>query len=673
VNVVSYANAIERSKKRDFSVSELIAIADSLASQGRSRDVAELYRVWLDHNADHPLVYAVLFNQGVVLGNLEDLEGARKVLATAIEKFPDFYPPYINLGRIMERMGARGDAVQTWYTLVNRLGSINGENLNFKISGLKQIGRVLEAGNIDEKAEEALKFALDLNPEQRDVLQHWCSLRQRQCKWPVMSGWTEVSRETLLNGISPLSLAAYTDDPLLQLGNAAIYNRYEAGKYHPTLVDGHQPEVRNRRGSRRLRVGYLSSDLREHAIGYLTQELWEVHDPSTVDVFLYYCGHEVNDVVHTRIKACGKPWFNVTGLTDDQAAQRIMDDEIDILIDVNGYTHSARTKMLAMRPAPIVVNWLGYPGTMGSPYHHYIISDNYIIPPESEMYYTEKVVRLPCYQPNDRKRIVHPLTSTRTEAGLPEDGTVFCCFNGVHKITSFHWERWMSILKQVPGSVLWLLQGAEESNVRLRALAAQHGVAPERIVFAQKLRNPDHLARYQHADLFLDTTPYGAHTTASDAMWMGIPVLTLEGRGFASRVCGSLVSAAGMPDMICPDSASYVARAVELGKDRQALAALKKRMRDNRDTCVLFDTTLLARSMEKLFEEMWADLESGNLPRPDLRNVEIYNDIGVSLDKNDLEMGSVKDYEALYLNEMKKRDAYAPIPFDNRLWRGPVE
>jgi predicted O-linked N-acetylglucosamine transferase (SPINDLY family) len=673
VNVVSYANAIERSKKRDFSVSELIAIADNLASQGRSRDVAELYRVWLDHNADHPLVYAVLFNQGVVLGNLEDLEGARKVLSTAIEKFPDFYPPYINLGRIMERMGARGDAVQTWYTLVNRLGSINGENLNFKISGLKQIGRVLEAGNIDEKAEEALKFALDLNPEQRDVLQHWCSLRQRQCKWPVMTGWAEVSRETLLNGISPLSLAAYTDDPLLQLGNAAIYNRFEAGKYHPTLVDGHQPEVRNRRGSRRLRVGYLSSDLREHAIGYLTQELWEVHDPSTVDVSLYYCGHEVNDVVHTRIKACGKPWFNVTGLTDDQAAQRIMDDEIDILIDVNGYTHSARTKMLAMRPAPIVVNWLGYPGTMGSPYHHYIISDNYIIPPESEMYYTEKVVRLPCYQPNDRKRIVHPLTSTRTEAGLPEDGTVFCCFNGVHKITSFHWERWMSILKQVPGSVLWLLQGAEESNARLRALAAQHGVAPERIVFAQKLRNPDHLARYQHADLFLDTTPYGAHTTASDAMWMGIPVLTLEGRGFASRVCGSLVSAAGMPDMICPDSESYVARAVELGKDRQALAALKKRMRDNRDSCVLFDTTLLARSMEKLFEEMWADLESGNLPRPDLRNVEIYNDIGVSLDKNDLEMGSVKDYQALYLDEMKKRDAYAPIPFDNRLWRGPVE
>ncbi|HVI51610.1 MAG TPA: hypothetical protein VM661_10400 [Candidatus Sulfotelmatobacter sp.] len=673
MSVDIYANAIERSKKRDLSVSELIAIADTLAAQGQQQAVSELYKVWLSCNSDHPLVYAVRFNQGVVLGNLEDLEGARQVLTEAVKGNPDFYPPYINLGRILERMGARGDAVQTWYELVNRLSAINNENINFKNSALKQIGRVLEGGNIDEKAEEALKFALDLNADQRDVIQHWCSLRQRQCKWPVMSGWGEVTRERLLNGISPLSLAAYTDDPLYQLGNAALYNAYEAGKYFPTLIDGHSPEVRGRRGSRRLRVGYLSSDLREHAIGYLTQELFEVHDPAAVDVYLYYCGHQVNDVVHDRIKNCGKPWFNVTGLTDEQAAQKIMDDGIDILIDVNGYTHSARTKMLGMRPAPIVVNWLGYPGTMGSPYHHYIIADNYIIPPDSEMYYTEKVVRLPCYQPNDRKRVVHPLTSTRKDVGLPEKGTVFCCFNGVHKITSFHWVRWMSILKSVPGSVLWLLQGPEESNERLRQLAAQHGVAPERIVFAQKLRNPDHLARYQHADLFLDTTPYGAHTTASDAMWMGIPVLTLEGRGFASRVCGSLVTSAGMADMICPDSDAYIAKAIELGNNPKALSELKARMRANRDTCVLFDTTLLARSMEQLFEDMWADLESGNLPRPDLRNMSVYNDIGVLLDDNDVEMNSVKDYHERYLKVLQERHAYATIPYDNRLWRGPVE
>jgi len=673
VSVDIYANAVERSKNRDLSVNELIGVADALASQGQQKLVAELYKIWLASNADHPLVYAVQFNQGVVLGNLEDLEGARQVLADAVKGSPDFYPPYINLGRILERMGARGDAVQTWYELINRLTAVSGENLGFKISGLKQIGRVLEAGNIDEKAEEALRFALDLNSDQRDVVQHWCSLRQRQCKWPVMAGWGDVTRDKLLNGISPLSLAAYTDDPLLQLGNAAVYNSYEAGRYSPTLVDGHSLEVRNRRGSRRLRVGYLSSDLREHAIGYLTQELFEVHDPKKVDVHLYYCGHEVNDVVHDRIKNAGKPWTNVTGMTDDEAARKIMDDGIDILIDVNGYTHSARTKMLAMRPAPIIVNWLGYPGTMGSPYHHYIISDNYIIPPESEMYYTEKVARLPCYQPNDRKRVVHPLTSTRAEVGLPENATVFCCFNGVHKVTSFQWERWMSILKQVPGSVLWLLQGAEESNVRLRQLAVQHGVDGARIVFAQKLRNPDHLARYQHADLFLDTTPYGAHTTASDAMWMGIPVLTIEGRGFASRVCGSLVTSAGMEDMICPNSETYVAKAVELGNNRPALLALKARMKANRDSCVLFDTDLLARSMEQLFEDMWADLESGNLPIPDLRNLQVYNDIGVSLDRDDQEMNAVEDYHGLYLKALKKQNAYAAIPFDNRLWRGPVE
>jgi len=669
VNMVAFNNALDRSKKRDLSVNELIAVADGMNASGMVRQVAELYRVWLAHNGDHPLAYAVLFNQGVVLGNLEELEEAEKVLSESVERFPDFYPPYINLGRIQERRGQRGSAVQTWYLLVNRLGGINGENLGYKLSGLKQIGRVLEAGNIDDKSEEALKLALDLNADQRDVLQHWVSLRQRQCKWPVMTGWAEVSRKTLLNGISPLSLAAYTDDPLMQLGNAAIYNTQEAGAYHPVLVDGRSPEVRKRRGNRRLRVGYLSSDLREHAIGYLTQELWEEHDPKNVDVFLYYCGHEVDDIVHSRIKACGKPWFNVTGLTDEQAAQKIMDDGIDILIDVNGYTHSARTKMIAMRPAPIVVNWLGYPGTMGSPYHHYIIADNYVIPPESEIYYTERVMRLPCYQPNDRKRIVEPLISTRAEVGLPENGVVFCCFNGVHKITSFHWARWMRILKGVPGSVLWLLQGPEESNERLRDLAAQHGIDRERIVFAQKLRNSHHLARYQHADLFLDTTPYGAHTTASDAMWMGIPVLTLEGRGFASRVCGSLVSSAGMPDMICPDSEAYIARAIELGNDRPALAALKQRMKANRDTCVLFDTTLLARSMEKLFEEMWAELEAGNLPRPDLLNMKLYNDIGVDLDQNEVEMGSVKDLHALYLAELRRRDAYAPIPRDKRLWR----
>lgn len=669
MTVVDYDAAVERSRKRDLSLNELIAVADRLNASGSQRAAADLYRVWLDHNDDHPLVQAVLFNQGVVLGNLDDLEGASRVLSESIRRSPDFYPPYINLGRIQERMGMRGDAVQTWYALVNRLGNVNGETLSYKLSGLKQIGRVLEAGNIDDKAEEALKIALELNLDQRDVLQHWCSLRQRQCKWPVIEGWGEIPRERLLSGISPLSLAAYTDDPLLQLGNAALYNRYEAGSYHPTLVDGHDPGMRKRRGKRRLRIGYLSSDLREHAIGYLTQDLFEEHDPEAADVFLYYCGHEVDDVVHDRIKACGKPWFNVTGLTDEQAARKIMDDGIDILIDVNGYTHSARTRMVAMRPAPIVVNWLGYPGTMGSPYHHYIIADGYIIPPESEMYYTEKVLRLPCYQPNDRKRVVHPLRSTRAEVGLPEDGTVFCCFNGVHKVTGFHWARWMRILKGVPGSVLWLLQGPEESCERLRDLAARHGVERERVVFAQKLRNPDHLARYRHADLFLDTTPYGAHTTASDALWMGIPVLTLEGRGFASRVCGSLVSAAGMADMICPDGEAYVARAIELGNDPAALDALKTRMRGNRDSCVLFDTPLLARSMEKLFEAMWADLESATLPRPDLRNMDVYNDVGVHLDDNDVEMGSVGDYHGLYLAELRKRHAYAPIPCDNRLWR----
>lgn len=667
------ANALERSKKRDLSVNDLIAVADVLGATGNFQAVAALYKVWLEYNHDHPLIYAVLFNQGVVLGNLDDLEGVKDVLGKAIETNPDFYPPYINHGRNFERMGNRGEAVQTWYALVNRLAAVNGENINFKVQGLKQIGRVLEAGNIDDKAEEALKLCLEISPEQRDVTQHWCSLRQRQNKWPVIAPWATITRDLLLNGISPLSLAAYTDDPLFQLGNAALYNQFEVGKYSASLVNGHDPALRGRRNGRKLRIGYLSSDLREHAIGYLTQELFEVHDETKMEFVLYYCGHKVKDVVQDRIMASGHKWVDISEMTDDDAAARIMSDGIDILVDVNGYTHSGRTKMIARRPAPIVVNWLGYPGTLGSPYHHYIVADNYIIPPGSEMYYTETVKRLPCYQPNDRKRIVNPLTATRADYGLPEDGMVYCCFNGVQKITSFQWKRWMEILRQTPGSVLWLLQGHEESNQRLKDRATEHGIDSSRIVFAQKLRNADHLARYPLADLFLDTTPYGAHTTASDALWMGVPVLTMEGRGFATRVCGSLVTAAGMPDLICASSDEYVARAVALGKDKAARAELKRRLAENRDSCVLFDTPLLARSMEQLFEEMWADLEAGNLPRPDLLNVDVYNAIGVSLDKDDVEMTGVADYLGLYKAELAKRDSYAKIPYDNRLWTKSAE
>ena len=663
-----FSDALKRAMERALSVGELIGVAEQLNRAGEKSLAIALYRAWIENNSDNPLLHAIYFNYGVLLTGANELPAARSALAESIRIKPDFYPPYINIGHVLDRMGAGGDAVLHWQQVVNRLGFVNGESINFKTTALKQIGRVLERGFLDAQAEDALRMGLDVVPDQTDVIQHWVSLRQRQCKWPVIAPFALLTREKLLGGISALSLAAYTDDPMLQLANAYRYCKNNIGKPSRTFVDTHKERLVNRK-SGRLKIGYVSSDLREHAIGFLMGEIGELHDRSKVEVFLYYCGISAEDEIKARHKASGDHWVDITPMTDEQAALKVVEDGIDILIDVNGYTNGARTKMLAMRPAPIIVNWLGFPGSVGSPYHHYIIADPFIVPKESEIYYAEKVVRLPCYQPNDRKRVISPTVPTRAESGLPEDAVVFCCFNGAHKITSFTWKRWMTILEQVPGSVLWLLDSIETTNQRLRELAQQHGIAPERIVFAGKRRNPDHLARYPLADLFLDTAPYGAHTTSSDAMWMGVPVLTLVGRSFAARVCGSLVTSAGMPELVCYKPEDFVARAVELGNDKAKLLACRKKLQSQRDTCVLFNTPLLVSKLEELYAEMWKDYSSGKLPRTDLSNLDVYNDIGSELDRDDVEMMLVPDYNGLYRQKLAEQDSYAYLRPDNRLWK----
>jgi predicted O-linked N-acetylglucosamine transferase (SPINDLY family) len=663
------SQALAQAQARAMTAMQLLSAAGQLTAMGDMTEVAELYRVWLAHNADNPVAYAMYFNYAAVLGQLDDQNGAKAALTEAIRINPSFIPPYINLGHVLERLGAVGDGVQQWYKVAEMLPQVNGEGVSYKITALKQIGRVLEQYQIDENAEDALRLCLDINQHQNDVIQHWVSLRQRQCKWPVIVPWGSITREQLLRGISALSLAAHTDDPLMQLANAAAYNKAQIGRPERTFEDRHA-RLRAAAHPRRRKIGYLSSDLREHAIGFLTAELYEVHDRSRVEIFLYYCGHKVKDGTHQRIKAAADHWIDISGLSDEQAAERMVADGIEILVDINGYTHSARLKVLALRPAPVIVNWLGFPGTLGSPSHHYLIADEFIIPRESEIYYAEKVLRLPCYQPNDRKRVIAERRPTRAEVGLPDDAMVYCCFNGAHKITPFTWRRWMAILKAVPNSVLWLLGTIPSTDARLKQHAAAEGVDPGRIIFAHKAKNPDHLARYPLADLFLDTCPYGAHTTSSDALWMGVPVITLAGRSFASRVCGSLLKSAGLPDLICSTPERYVELAVELGRDKAKLAALRTRLAASRDTCVLFDTPLLARSLEDLYDRMWADYTAGKLPRPDLTNLDIYGEIGIELDRNDVELQTVADYRALYLHKLAEKHRFAAIPPDRRLWSG---
>ena len=649
---------------RGFGVMDLIRAAETLKASGQSAAVSALYGSWIQANPDDPLIHAVLFNHAVVLADDGDLAAARDCLERAIARAPDFMPAHINLGRVLERQGEIGAAVTRWSEVVARLAAINGTSIGHKTTALNQIARTLEAAGRDEAAEEMLRQSLDIDPTQREVAQHFTALRQRTCEWPVVMPWERVSRRALMLGLSPLSAAAYSDDPLFQLALAAHYNAVDVGL--PTGALTQWPNASRRDG--RLRIGYLSSDLREHAVGHLMAEVFGLHDRSKVEVFAYYCGPRTADPLHMAYRDGAEHWRDVSESDDASAARTIAEDGIHILVDVNGYTREGRTRLLALRPAPIIVNWLGYPGTVASPYHHYIVADDWIIPPDHEIYYSEKVLRLPCYQPNNRVRVIAPERPTRAEAGLPEDGTVFCSFNGTHKITRFTFERWLEVLARVPGSVLWLLTGADGTNDRLKAMAAARGVAPERLVFAPKVANPVHLARYPLADLFLDNTPYGAHTTASDALWMGVPVLTWSGRCFAARVCGSLVRAAGLPELVTETADAYVETAVALGHDRSRLAELRTRLIEGRTSATLFDMPRLVARLEHLYDEMWADLEAGRLPRPDLTNLDAYLEVALEVDHEAVEIGGLVDYAGWWSERLTARHRLRPLLPDRRLF-----
>ncbi|MGD1037340.1 MAG: glycosyl transferase [Roseiarcus sp.] len=653
---------------RKWTIGELFGQAEKLETDGETLSSANLYKSWIACNPGNPLLHAAYFNYGVALAKSGDRLGAINATREGIRLNPDFQPPYINLGRLLEDAGQAGAAIEQWLDLTGRLKEINGESVKNKLTALQQLGRVLESHQLDGPAEDALRQSLDISVAQPEVIQHWIALRQRQCKWPAVAEWDRAPASALMAGISPLSLANLLDDPMFQLARAWKYNReFIKPVQNPRSLPVHSPALRRRTG--KLRIGYVSSDLREHAVGFAMTDVFEQHDRDRFEIYAYYCGIDRVDSTRLRIMKSVDHWLDINGLSDEEAAARIGQDEVDILVDLNGYTKDARTRVFSLCPAPIAVNWFGFPGTMGSPYHHYIIADEHIIPQESEIYYSEKVARLSCYQPNDRKRRVAAERPMRSDERLPDDAFVFCCLNGMQKVTPQTFANWMTILAQTPGSVLWLLDGGEETDARVRDLAAQSGVAPERLIFAAKKPNPEHVARYALADLFLDTFPYGAHTTAADAMWMGAPILTTPGKSFASRVCASLANAAGIGELVCAAQEIYVARAIELARNPQRISALKQRLLTGRQSSLLFDTLRLVCDLENLYRGMWEEFQGGRRPVPDLSNLDAYHEIAVALSLEGYRPLEPDEYRRRYQDKLEDRHAIDPIRPDSRLWK----
>ncbi|SCX03663.1 putative O-linked N-acetylglucosamine transferase, SPINDLY family [Agrobacterium sp. DSM 25558] len=662
-----FPNLLELAKTQRLALMDLFKFAESFTAEGRVNEAVALYKTWLAFNDNHAGLQMVYFNYSVTLRQANDLPGSMNAMRTALHIDPLFGPAHINLGRAFEDGGAVPQAIQQWQKFADSTSETTPDRLSYRLMALQHIGRVMENAGLLEEAETVLWQAMELRPEKTETGQHWTAIRQRQCKWPIIQPSSHITTRQMINCISPLTLGCYSDDPMFQLAKAHEYIKGFVGRLD--IKNFPRAKVKQKSGTgQRLRVGYVSSDLRDHAVGFALREVLELHDKKSVEIHAYYCGDAVaNDVTQDRMKAAVDAWHDIGSLSDEAAARQIASDEIDILIDVNGFTKHARTKIFAYRPAPVIVNFCGYPGSMGGAFHQYMIADAQIVPPGSEIYYAEKVLRIACNQPIDRKRTIAE-KPTRQQAGLPDDAFVFACFNGMQKINASTFDQWMKILTATPGSVLWLLSGNEKADQRLRQLAEEAGIAPERIIFAPKAQNAQHLARIAVADLFLDTFPYGAHSTAADSLTVGLPVLTFPGKSFAARFCSSVVAATGVPELICEGPQDYVEKAIAYAKAPETLKVVRDKIQANRETSALRDIPGLARRLEELFWQMQDEAERGETPVPDLRNMDVYYEIGAELVLENLEFVDEQTYRQRYLQKLREWHDYSPIPTDNRLW-----
>ncbi|MFT3816994.1 MAG: tetratricopeptide repeat protein [Rubrivivax sp.] len=596
----AFAQAVQQAWDGQLAVLPLFETANALAAQGRNAHAAVLYQTWLQRcrSSHHHLVW---FNLGVLLFSEGDLAGARDAYAQALHLAPDFLQPRFNLGLTYERLGQADAATAQWLQLRTRADAADPEQRPLLLLALNNLGRHYEDHGRYAEALDALTQSLRIEPAQPDVIHHWVFLRAKQCLWPVYEPLPGLDEAALRRHTSALAMISLSEDPQEQLDAARQYVRSKLTLDVPRLA----PE-RPYAGHERIRIAYCSGDFCLHPVAMLTVELLELHDRSRFEVYAFDWSREDGSELRQRVIGAVDHFERIHGLSDEQAARLIRSREIDVLIDLQGQTLGARANMLAWRPAPVQVTYLGLPATTGLPFIDHVIADRVLIPEEASAFYSEKPLYLPdVYQASDRRRR-HSEPPSRAACGLPEQGFVFCSFNNNYKLTPEMFSAWMNILKRVPGSVLWLLADNAWAQENLRREAALRGVDGSRLVFAPRALPPDYLARYAVADLFLDAYPFNGGTTANDALWMGLPVLTRSGRTFASRMAASLLTAAGLPELVTAGVQAYEDKAVQLATTAGACAALRRHLEQVRADGVLFDTPRFVRKLEQALQGLLA-------------------------------------------------------------------
>jgi protein O-GlcNAc transferase len=609
-------------------------LGNALHLLDRSEEAIACYQKALKINSDYAEAY---WNLGVALRAVGRLEDAIPQYEKAIAIRPNYHQAYNSLGNTLWNLDRVEEAIAQYEKAV----ALSPTYLEARINH----GDALAALGRDEAAIAVYDGALAIRPKDPDVLTKKGTVLFRQgrdvealasfdaalaadpnhdaafggmahcaiktCNWSRMATlWQEVPARVARGRLfGAFDFLGYSSDPALQLACAKRYIQHQLPVRLSPLYSGRI--WRNRK----IKVAYVATGFNKHPAAYLTAELIEIHDRSRFEILGVSVGPDDQSAIRTRLIRAFDQFHDARGRSDREVAASLKELQVDILVDRSGYISDSRPAIFAARPAPIQVNYLGFPGTLGADFYDYILADKTVLPFDQQPFYAEKIVHLPdTYQVNDRKRPIAQRTPTREEAGLPATGFVFCCFNNCYKITPALFDVWMRLLGRVEGSALWLLSDRTTAETNLRQEAATRGIDPARIVFARGAPLDEHLARHRLADLFLDTLPYNAHTTASDALWVGLPLVTCCGQTFAGRVATSLLRAIGVPDLVTDDLEAYERLAFRIASDPSMLQELRERLRRNRHSHPLFDADRYRRHIEAAYLRMWEFWQRGEGP-----------------------------------------------------------
>ena len=546
-----------------------------------------------------------LYNRGPALHELKRFDEALASYDRALAVRPDYAEAFYNRGNTLHEL-RRFDEALVSYDRALAIRPDYAEAFNNRGVTLQELKRFDEALASYERA-------LEIKPNHLYALGGIANVALKACDWSKtlkLIGEIRVHIVERTSIVGPFALLAYSDDPALQLNCAQNYLKDRMPTLPPPLWDGtiwrHE----------KIRLAYLSADFRQHAMAHVMAEQFELHDRARFKVLGFSFGTDDRSDMRRRLVSSFDHFHDVRLKSDYDVAKLVHELQVDIAVDLMGYTRDARPRILAHRPAPIQVNYLGFPGTMGADFIDYVIADRIVLPFDQQPFYTEKIVHLPeCYQVMDTKQKSVDHKPTRRQVGLPESGFVYCCFNKNYKITSPVFDVWMRLLRAVDGSVLWLLSDNDGAEKNLRKEAAARGIDPARLLFAGRMPLENHLARHVLADLFLDTLPYNAHTTASDALWTGLPLVTCQGQAFAGRVAASLLNAVGLPELVTHGLEEYEALAFKLATDGSRLQSIRQKLAQNRAKYPLFDANRFRSHLEAAYTTMWEIWQRRESPR----------------------------------------------------------